>query len=66
MAFKPVATIMKNQKTINVNGDQVHIKVNGRHDACVVPRAVPIVESMLALTLVDHYLRSLTNKIYHD
>ena len=66
VAFKPVATIMKNQRTININGDKVDIRVNGRHDACVVPRAVPIVESMLALTLVDYYLRSLTNKIYHD
>ena len=63
VAFKPVATIMQKQNTIDKNGNKIDIKVKGRHDACVVPRAVPIVESMLALTLVDHYLRSLTNKI---
>ena len=63
VAFKPVATIMKKQNTIDKNGNKIDVKGRGRHDACVVPRAVPIVESMLALTLVDHYLRSLTNKI---
>jgi chorismate synthase len=63
VAFKPVATIMQKQNTININGNKIDIKGKGRHDSCVVPRAVPIVESMLALTLVDHYLRSLTNKI---
>ncbi|MAU36854.1 MAG: chorismate synthase [Flavobacteriales bacterium] len=61
--FKPVATIMKKQNTIDLHGNPIEIKGKGRHDACVVPRAVPIVESMLALTLVDHYLRSYTNKI---
>ena len=63
VAFKPVATIMQKQNTIDVDGNKVEIKGKGRHDACVVPRAVPIVESMMALTLVDAYLRSLTNKI---
>ena len=63
VAFKPVATIMQKQNTSDKNGNKIDIKGKGRHDACVVPRAVPIVESMLALTLVDHYLRSLTNKI---
>ena len=63
VVFKPVATILKKQNTINKVGDIVELQVSGRHDACVVPRAVPIVESMLALTLVDHYLRSLVNKI---
>ena len=63
VVFKPVATILKKQNTINTVGDLVEVQVSGRHDACVVPRAVPIVESMLALTLVDHYLRSLVNKI---
>jgi len=61
--FKPVATIMQKQESIDGEGNTVEIKGKGRHDACVVPRAVPIVESMMALTLVDHYLRSLTNKI---
>ena len=63
ISFKPVSTIMKKQNTINTAGDSLEIQVEGRHDSCVVPRAVPIVESMLSLTLVDHYLRSLTNKI---
>ncbi len=63
VAFKPVATIMQKQDTIDSAGNEVEIKGKGRHDACVVPRAVPIVESMMAFTLMDHYLRSLTNKI---
>ena len=63
VAFKPVATIMQKQNTIDKEGNAVDIKVKGRHDACVVPRAVPIVESMMALTLVDAYLRSKTNRI---
>jgi len=63
VAFKPVATVMQNQQTVDVSGNKVEIEGRGRHDACVVPRAVPVVESMLALTLADHYLRSLTNKI---
>ena len=61
--FKPVSTIMLNQQTINKDGDVVDFKGKGRHDPCVVPRAVPIVEAMLALTLVDYYFRSLINKI---
>ena len=61
--FKPVATIMQKQNTIDVDGNKIEIQGKGRHDACVVPRAVPIVESMMALTLVDHYLISKTNKI---
>ncbi len=63
VAFKPVATLMQKQNTIDAAGNKVEIKGKGRHDACVVPRAVPIVESMMALTLVDHYLRSRVNKI---
>jgi chorismate synthase len=63
VAFKPVATIMQKQNTIDKDGNAVEIQGKGRHDACVVPRAVPIVESMMALTLADNYLRSLTNKI---
>jgi chorismate synthase len=61
--FKPVATIIQKQDTIDIHGNVTGISGRGRHDSCVVPRAVPIVESMLALTLVDHYLRSLINKI---
>jgi len=57
VAFKPVATIMTDQKTINKDGENVIATGKGRHDPCVVPRAVPIVEAMTALVLVDHYLR---------
>ncbi len=63
IAFKPVATIMQKQNSIDVDGNTVEIEGQGRHDTCVIPRAVPIVESMMALTLADHYLRSLTNKV---
>jgi len=56
VAFKPVATIMQNQTTIDNNGNEVEMQGRGRHDACVVPRAVPIVEAMAALVLADYYL----------
>lgn len=55
-AFKPVATVIQPQDTINKQGKEVVIEGRGRHDPCVVPRAVPIVEAMAALTVVDHYL----------
>jgi chorismate synthase len=61
VAFKPVATIMQKQNTIDKDGNLVEMKGKGRHDPCVVPRAVPIVEAMAALVLVDHYL---LHKIY--
>ena len=60
VAFKPVATIMKSQKTINKDGVEKEMKGKGRHDPCVVPRAVPIVESMAALVILDNLL--LNNK----
>lgn len=63
VAFKPVATIMQEQETLNTQGEVVSIIGKGRHDPCVVPRAVPIVEAMAALVLADHYLRMKTNKI---
>ena len=56
VAFKPVATIMKSQKTIDSNNNEVEMKGKGRHDPCVVPRAVPIVEAMAALVIVDYLL----------
>lgn len=56
-AFKPTATIVKAQETVTAEGEATELKARGRHDPCVVPRAVPIVESMVALTLVDHALR---------
>ena len=55
-AFKPTATVLKPQETINDSGEAVTLKGRGRHDPCVVPRAVPIVEAMVALTLLDHAL----------
>lgn len=61
-AFKPVSTIKQNQNTINSTFEKIDFKAEGRHDPCVVPRAVPIVEAMAALVLVDFYL---FNKVYH-
>jgi len=58
VAFKPVATIMHNQATIDSEGNAAEISGKGRHDPCVVPRAVPIVEAMAALVLADHWLRN--------
>lgn len=57
VAFKPVATVMHEQDTIDVSGRNTTLKGRGRHDPCVLPRAVPMVESMTALVLVDHALR---------
>ena len=63
VAFKPVATIMKEQNTIDEKGDFTTIHGKGRHDPCVVPRAVPIVESLAALVLADFYLLNKIRKI---
>ena len=63
VAFKPVATIMSNQETVNKAGEAAEIKGKGRHDPCVVPRAVAIVEAMAALVIIDHYLR---NQLYQS
>jgi len=57
VAFKPVATVMHPQETVDVNFRNTTLKGRGRHDPCVLPRAVPMVEAMAALTLVDHALR---------
>jgi chorismate synthase len=57
VAFKPVATILKSQESINSKGEKVELLGKGRHDACVVPRAVPIVEAMAAIVILDFYLR---------
>jgi chorismate synthase len=62
VAFKPVATIMQTQPTIDEVGNETEIEGKGRHDACVVPRAVPIVEAMAAMVILDFYLR---NKSVH-
>lgn len=63
VAFKPVATIMQPQNTINKGGENVSIEGKGRHDPCVVPRAIPIVEAMAALVILDHYLIQKTTHI---
>lgn len=63
VAFKPVATIMKSQTTIDKAGKEVVMEGKGRHDPCVVPRAVPIVEAMTALVLADFSLRDRTTKL---
>ena len=63
VAFKPVATIMQDQQTVNKAGDEATVSGKGRHDPCVLPRAVPIVESMAALVLVDFILRNKTARI---
>lgn len=58
VAFKPVATIVQAQESVNEAGESVKVEGKGRHDPCVLPRAVPIVEAMAALVLADHYLRN--------
>ncbi|SFH25748.1 chorismate synthase [Pedobacter insulae] len=63
VAFKPVATIMHNQQTVNAAGESAEIKGKGRHDPCVVPRAVVIVEAMAALVLADQLLRNKSVKL---
>ena len=63
VAFKPVASIKKSQNTIDEGGNSREISVQGRHDPCVVPRAVPIVEAMAAMVLLDHALRTQTLKL---
>ncbi len=62
VAFKPVSTILKEQQTVDINGNDTVIKARGRHDPCVLPRAVPIVEAMAAMVIMDFYLLSLTGK----
>ena len=56
VAFKSVATILMEQETVNTEGEDTILKARGRHDPCVLPRAVPIVESMAAMTLLDFLL----------
>jgi chorismate synthase len=63
VAFKPVATIMQPQEAVNAYDEEVTMQAKGRHDPCVVPRAVPIVEAMAALVLADHLLRNKVSRI---
>ncbi len=64
VAFKPVATLMKDQSSVDQQGNTVTVSGKGRHDPCVVPRAVPIVEAMSALVMADFYLIQRTNKLH--
>ncbi len=63
VAFKPVATIMQNQASLDSSGNAANVQGKGRHDPCVVPRAVAIVEAMAALVLADHYLRDKVTRL---
>ena len=63
VAFKPVATIMQDQESVDTKGEAATVSGKGRHDPCVVPRAVPIVEAMCALVLADHLLLNRSSKI---
>ncbi|MEL6941510.1 MAG: chorismate synthase, partial [Bacteroidota bacterium] len=62
VAFKPVATIVSSQESVDEAGEAAEVVGKGRHDPCVVPRAVPIVEAMTALVLADHLLRQRMTK----
>jgi chorismate synthase len=61
VGFKPIATLLKEQHTVDKDKNEIVINPKGRHDPCVLPRAVPIVEAMAALVMVDHYLLSKLN-----
>ena len=63
VAFKPVATILRDIQTLDKSGAEVILKAKGRHDPCVLPRAVPIVEAMAAMVILDHYLLNKTKHI---
>ena len=63
VAFKPVATVLMEQHTVNIDGVDTTLKARGRHDPCVLPRAVPIVEAMAALTILDFYLIDRTTQL---
>lgn len=63
VAFKPVATVLKPQTTVNKEGEEEILQVQGRHDPCVLPRAVPIVEAMAAMTILDYYLLNKTTHL---
>lgn len=62
VAFKPVSTIHKSQQTVNAQNEEILLEAEGRHDPCVLPRAVPIVDAMAAIVIMDHYLRDQARK----
>jgi len=63
VAFKPVATVFSEQETVDNRGNETVIKAGGRHDACVLPRAVPVVEGMGSMVVLDYYLLNKANVI---
>jgi chorismate synthase len=63
VAFKPVATLLREQQTVDMKGNETTLAAKGRHDPCVLPRAVPIVEAMAAITILDYYLLAKTNQL---
>lgn len=63
VAFKPVATLLQEQDTVDIHGNETKLQVHGRHDPCVLPRAVPIVESMAAMVILDDILLNSTTKM---
>jgi len=65
VAIKPPSSISKKQATIDKNGKETTVQVTGRHDACIIPRFIPVAEAMVALTLADHYLRNLGGNIHN-
>ena len=60
VAFKPVATILQEQETVDLEGNPTTLKARGRHDPCVLPRAVPVVEAMAAMVILDNWLANKT------
>lgn len=63
VAFKPIPTLLMEQETVNINGNDTTLRPRGRHDACVLPRAVPIVEAMAAMVILDYYLLDKTTQL---
>lgn len=63
VAFKPVATILQNQPTVNKDSEAIEFTARGRHDPCVLPRAVPVVEAMAAMVVLDNWLMNRTSKL---
>ena len=66
VAFKPTATVGIEQQTVDREGNAVSLAARGRHDPCVLPRAVPVVEAMLCLVLADHWLRQRAVDVLHE
>lgn len=64
VAFKPVATLLSEQDTVDLHGNEAKVNARGRHDPCVLPRAVPIVEAMAAMTIFDNYLVNIGTKFF--